>query len=41
MMVQLAKPIGAGLVVHPTLAAWLPNIIFGSAGVVLFARART
>lgn len=41
LLVQLARPVGAGHVLPPVLAGWAPNLLFGSAGVVLFARART
>ena len=41
MMVQLSKAVGAGGVVPPVLAAWLPNALFGLGGMILFARART
>jgi lipopolysaccharide export system permease protein len=40
-MIQLTKAIGAGGVVPPLLAAWLPNAVFGAGGLVLLARART
>ncbi|MBI4543495.1 MAG: LptF/LptG family permease [Gemmatimonadetes bacterium] len=41
IMIQISRAIGAGGVVPPLLAAWLPNGIFGTAGLVLFVRART
>jgi lipopolysaccharide export system permease protein len=41
MMVQLTKAVGAGGVVPPVVAAWLPNALFGVGGLVLFVRART
>ncbi|MDP3775351.1 MAG: LptF/LptG family permease [Gemmatimonadales bacterium] len=41
VMIQISKAVGAGGVIPPLLAAWLPNGIFGTAGLVLFARART
>lgn len=41
MMVQISKAVGASGALPPELAAWLPNGIFGLAGLVLFARART
>lgn len=41
MLIQIAKAVGAGGVINPTLAAWLPNALFGLAGAVLFVRART
>lgn len=40
-MVQIMKAVGAGGVVPPLLAAWIPNALFGTAGVILFAKART
>jgi lipopolysaccharide export system permease protein len=40
-MVQLMKAVGAGGVVPPLIAAWIPNTLFGIAGAVLFAKART
>jgi lipopolysaccharide export system permease protein len=40
-LVQLSKAVGAGGVLPPTLAAWMPNILFGVAGVWLFRRAPT
>ena len=41
MLVQLSEGIGAGGLVAPALAAWLPNILFGSAGLALLSQART
>jgi len=41
VMVQISQSVGAGGVLPPVLAAWLPNALFGALGVVLFARART
>jgi lipopolysaccharide export system permease protein len=41
LMFQLAKAVGAGGALPPTLAAWVPNLVFGAAGAWLFARART
>ena len=40
-MVQIMKAVGAGGVVPPLIAAWIPNTLFGVAGGVLFAKART
>ena len=40
-MVQIMKAVGAGGVVPPLMAAWIPNTLFGAAGVVAFAKART
>jgi lipopolysaccharide export system permease protein len=39
--IQLSQAVGAGGLVPPALAAWLPNLAFGTAAVVLFRRART
>lgn len=41
ILVQLSQAIGAGGILPPTLAAWSPNIAFGTAGLLLFARAKT
>jgi lipopolysaccharide export system permease protein len=41
LMTQIMKAVGAGGLVDPTLAAWLPNIMFLLAGLVLMARVRT
>ena len=41
MMIQVTKAIGQGGIVPPYLAAWLPSLLFGSAGAVLLARVRT
>ncbi len=38
---QIMKAVGAGGVIDPTLAAWLPNSVFLVAGLVLLARVRT
>ncbi len=40
-MIQIMRAVGAGGVVPPLIAAWIPNTIFGIAGAVLFAKART
>jgi lipopolysaccharide export system permease protein len=40
-MVQIMRAVGAGGVVPPLVAAWIPNALFGTAGAVLFAKART
>jgi lipopolysaccharide export system permease protein len=40
-LVQLSKAVGAGGVLPPTLAAWMPNLLFGAAGVWLAWRAPT
>lgn len=41
LLVQLSQALGAGGLVNPTFAAWLPNMVFGGAAVVLLGRART
>jgi lipopolysaccharide export system permease protein len=41
IMIQISRAVGAGGVVPPLLAAWLPNGIFGLAGLGLFVRTRT
>jgi len=41
LSVQLTKAIGAGGVLPPTLAAWIPNLAFGGAAVWLLRKART
>jgi len=41
LLVQLSQALGAGGLVKPELAAWLPNAIFSVAAVVLLLRART
>ena len=41
MLIQLTKAVGQGGVVPPTLAAWLPNILFGIIGTILLMRVRT
>jgi lipopolysaccharide export system permease protein len=41
LLVQLTKAIGAGGVLPPTFAAWLPNLLFGGAAVWLLKRAET
>jgi len=41
LLVQLSQALGAGGLVKPELAAWLPNAVFGLAAVVLLVRART
>jgi lipopolysaccharide export system permease protein len=39
--VQLSQAVGAGGLLPPTLAAWLPNMFFGATAVWLLARVRT
>src|SRR6185312_8623658 len=41
LLTQIMKAVGAGGLIDPTLAAWLPNMVFLLAGVVLLARVRT
>ena len=41
MLIQITKAVGQGGVIPPTLAAWLPNVLFGIIGLVLLARVRT
>jgi len=41
MLIQLTKGIGGKGIIPPDLAAWLPSIIFGVMGAILFARGRT
>ncbi len=41
LMVQLSKAVGAGGVLPPTFAAWLPNLVFGGAAVWLLRKTRT
>jgi lipopolysaccharide export system permease protein len=39
--IQLTQAIGAKAVMDPTLAGWLPNILFGAGGLLLLTRVRT
>ncbi|HEX5438658.1 MAG TPA: LptF/LptG family permease [Gemmatimonadaceae bacterium] len=41
MFIQITKAIGGGGVIPPYLAAWIPNALFGTVGVILLARTRT
>jgi lipopolysaccharide export system permease protein len=41
LLVQLSQALGGSGLVNPTFAAWLPNLVFTGAAVVLLARART
>jgi lipopolysaccharide export system permease protein len=41
MLIQITKAIGGGGVIPPTVAAWLPNALFGVLGIVLLAKVRT
>ncbi len=41
MLIQLTKGIGGKGIIPADLAAWLPSIIFGVVGLILFARVKT
>jgi len=41
MLIRIAEALGAGGVVPPVWAAWLPNILFSTAGSVLMVRVKT
>jgi lipopolysaccharide export system permease protein len=41
LFIQITKAIGAGGVINPVLAAWIPNIVFLFTGLVLLAKVRT
>ncbi len=41
MIVRIAQALGAGGVVQPVVAAWLPNFLFLGGGLVLLSRVRT
>ena len=41
MSVQLSEAIGAGGLLPPTVAAWMPNMLFGVAGLIMLQRAST
>jgi lipopolysaccharide export system permease protein len=41
MLIQITKAVGGGGVIPPTIAAWLPNALFGVLGIVLLAKVRT
>jgi len=41
VLVQLSRTVGSGGLVPPTLAAWLPNIAFGVAGLWMLRKAPT
>lgn len=40
-LVQLTKGLGANGVIPPEIAAWMPSVVFGVMGAILFARVRT
>lgn len=41
ILIQLTKAVGGKGLIQPELAAWLPSMLFGVAGLVLLARTRT
>jgi lipopolysaccharide export system permease protein len=41
LFVQITKAIGAGGLINPVLAAWIPNVVFLFLGLVLLAKVRT
>lgn len=41
MLIQITKAVGGGGVIPPTIAAWVPNALFGILGVALLAKVRT
>jgi len=41
LFVQITKAIGAGGLIDPTVAAWIPNVVFLFTGLVLLAKVRT
>lgn len=41
MLIQITKAVGGGGIMPPTLAAWIPNIAFGAAGLFFLRRTRT
>jgi lipopolysaccharide export system permease protein len=41
LITQIMRAVGAGGVIDPTVAAWLPNGLFLLAGLILFSRVRT
>ncbi|HXF94743.1 MAG TPA: LptF/LptG family permease [Gemmatimonadales bacterium] len=41
LLFQLSRAVGAGGVLPPTLAAWVPNLVFGGAAVWLLRKVRT
>jgi lipopolysaccharide export system permease protein len=41
VLIQLTKAVGQKGVIQPELAAWLPNMVFGAAALVLLFRVRT
>lgn len=41
MLIQITKAVGGGGVIPPTIAAWVPNALFGVLGLFLLAKVRT
>ncbi|MBV6522411.1 MAG: hypothetical protein MNPFHGCM_02559 [Gemmatimonadaceae bacterium] len=41
ILIQLTKAVGAKGLLDPDIAAWIPNALFGIAGLILLARVRT
>lgn len=41
LFVQLSQGIGSSGIIPPTVAAWIPNALFGLVGIVLMTRVRT
>lgn len=41
LFVQITKAIGAGGLIDPVIAAWIPNAVFAFLGLILFTRARS
>jgi lipopolysaccharide export system permease protein len=41
ILIQLTKAIGGKALIDPDLAAWLPNVLFASLGIILLTRVRT
>ena len=41
LVIRISEAMGAGGLLPPALAAWLPNLLFAAVGLVLLARART
>lgn len=41
LMTQIMKAVGSGGLIDPLVAAWLPNMVFFAAGLVLLVRVRT
>jgi lipopolysaccharide export system permease protein len=41
MLIQITKAVGGGGLLPPVVAAWIPNLLFATAGALLLARTRT